>query len=79
MSSEEIILSWKNPESRQKVENHPSGTSFNELEFDEMLSVCGGSGDIKPEATPTIALTSALVSAPASFVGSYLVTKVFCK
>ncbi|WP_080843930.1 mersacidin family lantibiotic [Cytobacillus gottheilii] len=79
MNSEEIISNWKKTENRSKLENHPSGSSFNELAYEEMLAVCGGSGVAEPQATPTIALTSALVGAPVSAFASLTITAVFCK
>ncbi|QFK72956.1 bacteriocin leader domain-containing protein [Pradoshia sp. D12] len=76
MSSEEIIMRWKNPELRDGTSiSHPSGLGFQELDLKEISSVCGGNGEIQPQGTPAATVISAL----ASFVGSYLVTAVFCK
>lgn len=76
MRHEEIILAWKNPEYRETIKNippHPSGKGVYELSDDEMKSLYG-SGD--PSVQP---MSSFACGALVSFVGSYLVTAVFCK
>lgn len=72
MSNEALIKAWKNPEERGGA-NHPSGRSFNELSFEEMIAVNGAA---ETQATPTIisALTlptaTQCISAAASLIGS---------
>jgi type 2 lantibiotic (TIGR03893 family) len=77
MSSEDIILKWKNPDLRQNNNIiHPCGKGFQEMDKSEMSGICGGSDDVHPETTT---LCAASVSAVLSLPGSYLVTAVWCK
>lgn len=55
------------------------GKSFEEMSTDDMQEIFGGTDEnIEPRISPTVVLT-AVSGAATSFVGSYLVTAVFCK
>ncbi|HFR4168395.1 MULTISPECIES: mersacidin family lantibiotic [Bacillus cereus group] len=55
---------------QETVEKHPVGRAFEELSFEEMMTI-QGSGDVKPEATPLI---TGLLTANVTFAVSYHTT-----
>lgn len=59
------------------MEERILGRSFEEMDVEEMQNVFGGTDEnMEPKSTPVV---TAVSGAALTFVGSYLVTAVFCK
>lgn len=60
------------------IENQYIGASFEEMSTEEMENIFGGTAE-NAEARSLSMISAASAAAVTSFVGSYLVTAVFCK